>query len=177
MKRTMFVFCVLAVIGWGSTIMAADHMSQDDHGKMGESDMKHIDGMKHGGHDAMGEHGEGRMEGMAHGDTFKHRAVVEGVGAGFEIMSLASMNMKDPEGNTHHIMVKLHDNRKQQIEDAIGNIKVIGPDKQAQTNGLKNYAGIYAANVTFNEPGKYGIICLVKVEGKRRLYKFWYPHK
>ena len=178
MKKTIAVFSVLAVIGWGSTTLAAEHMSQDDHKAMEGSGMEKKTGMPHDDHKAMAEHGEGKMTGMTHGDTFKHHAVVEGMGADFQIMSLAVMNMKDPEGNSHHIMVKLHnDTTKDPVKDAIGNMKVIGPNEQTQTNSLKNYGGIYAANVTFDEPGKYGIICLIKVGEKKHLYKFWYQHK
>lgn len=158
--------------------MAADHMSQDDHKKMAGSGMGKMTGMSNDDHKAMGKAGEGKMTGMTHEDAFKHHAVVEGIGADFKIMSLASMNMKDPEGNTHHIMVELKDDStKQQMKDAIGNIKVIGPDKQTQTNQLKNYGGIYAANFTFDQHGKYGIICLIKADGKKHMYKFWYSHE
>jgi hypothetical protein len=58
------------------------------------------------------------------GDTYTHQAVVEGVRAEFQVMTLASMNMKDPEGNTHHVMVKFfHANSKDQIKNAVGKIK------------------------------------------------------
>ena len=170
-------------MGSGMEKMAG--MPDDDHkamggsgmGKMPESDMKNMPGMSNDEHKAMGEHGEGQMTGMT-GDAFKHHAVVEGIGADFKIMSLDSMNMKDPEGNTHHIMVEFKDDStKQQLKDAIGNIKVIAPDKQTQTNQLKNYGGIYAANFTFNQHGKYGVICLIKVDGKKHLYRFWYTYR
>ncbi len=197
MKTAIAAFCILAVIGWAPSTMAADEMSHDsnmpmaEHGKgemAGMPDEEHkgmekhgkedMTGMTHGDHEKMGDHGKGKMEGMAPGETFKHQAVVEGLRADFEIMSLSSMNMKDPEGNTHHIMVTLQDeSTEQKIEDAFGSVKVIGPDEQAQTNPLKNYGGIQAANVTFDKHGKYGVICLVKIDGKKHIYKFWYPHE
>ena len=87
--------------------------------------------------------------------TYEYQAVVGGVRAEFQIMSLASMNMKAPAGATHHVMVKLfHDTMNHQIQNAIGKVKVIGPGKKEQINPLKNYRGIFAANFTFKETGK-----------------------
>ena len=92
-------------------------------------------------------------------------------------MSLASMNMKDPNGATHHVMVNLfHDSMNHPIKDAVGKVKVIGPDKKEQINTLKNYNGTFAANFTFSKNGKYGVICLVKVDGEKQTFKFWYQH-
>ncbi len=44
------------------------------------------------------------MDYGAHSGTFTYKAVVEGIRAEFQIMSMASMNMKDPEGSTRPIM-------------------------------------------------------------------------
>lgn len=111
-------------------------------------------------------------------DTFKYKAVDKHIRAEFQIMSLASMNMKDPKGATHHVMVNLfHDSINHPIKDAVGKVKVIGPDGKEQTNTLKNYNGIFAANFTFSKNGKYGVICLVKVDGEKHTFKFWYQHE
>lgn len=111
------------------------------------------------------------------GATFKHEAMVDGIHSEFQIMSLESMNMKDPEGNTHHIMVKLfRNNPKEPVKEAVGKIKVISPSGKEQIGTLKNYSGIFAANFTFPEKGKYGIICLLKVKDQKVVFKFWYPH-
>ena len=117
------------------------------------------------------------MEHASPTDTFKHKAVVKNIRAEFQIMSLASMNMKDPDGATHHIMVNLfHDSMNHTIKDAVGKVKVIGPDKNEQINTLKNYNGTFAANFSFSKNGKYGVICLVKVDGEKHIFKFWYQH-
>ena len=93
-------------------------------------------------------------------------------------MSLASMNMKDPNGATHHVMIKLfHDSMNHPIKNAVGKVKIIKPDGKEQTNSLKNYNGIFAANFTFGENDKYGVICLVIVDGEKHIFKFWYPHE
>lgn len=109
--------------------------------------------------------------------VFEHKVIDNGIRAEFQIMSLASMNMKDPKGATHHVMVNLfHDSTNHPIKDAVGKVKVIMPDKKEQINTLKNYNGIFSANFTFSENGKYGVICLVKVDGEKHIFKFWYPH-
>ena len=122
--------------------------------------------------------GDHDMQSMDHGSmhgTFKHEATVEAVRAEFQVMSLESMNMKDPNGATHHVMVKFFDaDTGAPIKEAVGKIKVIAPSKRESVVDLKDYSGIYAANFTIDEPGDYGVICLAKVGGKKPLYKFWY---
>lgn len=120
----------------------------------------------------------GEMDHEAMASTFEHRMVDKQIRGEFQIMSLASMNMQDPSGATHHVMVKLFDNSgNQPVKEAVGKIKVIGPDKNEQINSLKNYSGVFAANFTFGQKGKYGIMCLVKINEEKHLFKFWYPHK
>lgn len=122
-------------------------------------------------------HGDKSMDHQKMAGEFKHYMTMEGVKAEFQIMSLASMNMKDADGATHHIMVKfMKDDSGEQIKEAVGRIKVISPSKKETVVDLKDYSGTYAANVTFDEAGKYGVICLAKVDGKKPLYKFWYSH-
>ena len=121
---------------------------------------------------------EAKKTGGSTGNTgYKHEAVVDGVRSEFQIMSLESMNMKDEKGATHHIMVKLFDDAtRNEIKQAVGKIKIIGPDGAEQVSTLKNYSGIFAANFTFGQTGKYGVICLLKVDGQKKLVKFWYNH-
>ncbi len=125
------------------------------------------------------------MEGMdhaaaGHGDMqhFKHTETIDGVQAEFQVMDLASMNMKDDKGSTHHVMVSLHDAATgEQIKTAAGRVKVIGPDGKDQVVDLKDYSGILAANFMAMEKGKYGIICLFKANGKKSTAKFWWDYK
>lgn len=130
-------------------------------------------GQEHSG----SSHGDSNMQHDGTAAGFKHQEVVGGIRAEFQVMSLASMKMDDPGGNTHHIMVKfVNEKMNHQIDKAVGKIKVITPSKKEQTNALKNYGGILAANFTFSDKGKYGVICLFKVDGKKHTVKFWYPH-
>jgi hypothetical protein len=156
MKNRLTLIVLILVLTFGSLAIAGTaHQSQVD---------------KSGSH-------SGTMKNGVTGDSFTHQAVVEGVRAEFQVMTLASMNMKDPEGNTHHVMVKFfHANSKDQIKNAMGKIKVISPSGQERAETLENYSGVFAANFTFAEKGKYGVICLFEVDGKKRLVKFWYPH-
>ena len=109
--------------------------------------------------------------------SFKHEVVVDGVRAEFQVMSLASMNLTDESGATHHVMVKFIDeNENKQIHHTAGKVKVISPTNKEQVKSLENYNGIFAANFMFMEKGKYGVICLIKVDGQKKLFKFWYPH-
>jgi len=126
------------------------------------------------GHETM-EHSS--MDHGAMGGTFTHEAVVDGVRAEFQVMSLAAMKMTDPEGNTHHVMAKFYEQTsKDQIKDAVGKIKVIAPSGKEQVADLKDYSGIFAANFAVEEKGKYGIICLFKIGDKKRVAKFWYEN-
>jgi antitoxin component YwqK of YwqJK toxin-antitoxin module len=73
-------------------------------------------------------------------------------------------------------MVKFFDATSQsQIKNAMGEIRLISPSGKEHEEAMTNYGGILAANFTFDEKGKYGVICLFKVDGKKRLVKFWYP--
>ena len=118
-------------------------------------------GTFHKDHDNSKASDQGKMQRNTPPGTYERQVVVGGVRAEFQIMSLASMNMKDPNGATHHVMVKLfHDSANHPIKDAVGKVKVIEP------NG----------NFSFKKTGKYGVICLVKVGEEKYLFKFWYHH-
>ena len=109
--------------------------------------------------------------------TFSHNTVVDGIRAEFQIMSLKEMNIKDPNGATHHVMLRLfHDKMNHQIKNIAGKVKVVSPSGKEQTATLKDYNGIFAANFSFSDKGKYGVICLFKEDGKKHLVKFWYHH-
>jgi hypothetical protein len=116
------------------------------------------------------------MEHGQTGGTFTHQATADGVRAEFQVMSLASMNMKDPKGNTHHVMVKLFNaTSNSQIKDAAGQIRIIGPSGKEQKEILTNYNGILAASFTFDEKDKYRMICVFDAGGKKGEISFWYP--
>ena len=121
------------------------------------------------------------MEGMNHGSdskdgTFKHSAMAGDIHVEFQVMDLASMNMNDPEGKTHHVMATFTRDGKK-LESVAGKVKLISPSGKEQLAGLKDFGGgVYAANFTIDEPGKWGVISLFKNGEGQHTVKFWYPH-
>ena len=79
MKNRLTLIVLILVLTFGSLANAGTAHQSQDHKSGSQS---------------------GTMKSGVTGDTFTHQAVVEGVRAEFKVMSLASMNMKDPEGNT-----------------------------------------------------------------------------
>ena len=168
MKKPTFLIAVFIV-----ALIAAPALAMQGHDSHGSSDGQDMQSEDKTDHSAHG----GDMSSSSSGGTFKHHASMDGMDADFQVMSLASMNMTSDKGETHHIMVNLKDaDGGTPIKDAVGKIKVIAPDKTEQVSPLKNYSGILAANFTFKEPGKYGVICLVKNDDEKRVFKFWYHH-
>ncbi len=121
------------------------------------------------------------MEKMDHGDstengTFTHTAMAGDIHVEFKIMDLASMKMKDPNGKTHHVMATFMRNGEK-ITMLVAKIKLISPSKKAQIADLKDYGGgAFAAKVTIDESGKWGVICVFKAGSEKQTVKFWYPH-
>jgi hypothetical protein len=164
---------ILSIIALFMFAAAHPALAGDAHHEGGHAGQSHSFGSSHEASGGM-KH-DSSMSGM---HTFKHQAVVDGIQAEFQVMSLASMNMKDPEGRTHHIMVKFaREGSDNPISGAIGKIKVIAPNKKEQIGVLKHYGDLMAANFTFDAPGKYGVICLFKENGRKHVVKFWYPHE
>jgi len=157
MKKSILLIITILVIGTGIKYAAAQDPEHEGHHKM---DMPMNDSGKMASH------------------NFKYSGVDKGIRAEFEIMSLADMGMKPSDGSTHHIMFKIfHDSMNHQLQEATGKIKVIDPDGNEQTSDIKNYNGIFAVNTMFPKPGKYGVICLLKINDDKPLFKFWYTHK
>ena len=102
--------------------------------------------------------------------------MVDGIHAEFQIMDLASMNMTDPEGRTHHVMVSFMKD-EQKITQAVGKVKLIAPSGKEQLADLKDFgSGVFAVNFTIDEQGKWGVICLFKDTDGKHTVKFWYTH-
>lgn len=155
------------VLGLNTNILAMDQSE----GHSGDHSAGHSSGQ------AMVSPGEKKMDHSGPDHPFKHSAMMDGIHSEFQVMSLESMNMTDPDGNTHHIMVKFtRGDKGEDIKGAVGKIKVIAPSGEEQISTLKDYGGTMAGNFTFKKKGKYGVICLVKVGNDKRVFKFWYPH-
>ncbi|MGL1933290.1 MAG: hypothetical protein OCC45_16270 [Desulfotalea sp.] len=122
------------------------------------------------------DHTNMASESQKMGDTFKHMAMVDGIHSEFQVMDLASMNMSDPDGNTHHVMATFNQD-DMKITEAVGKVKIISPSGKEQLADLKDFGGgNFAASFKVEEDGKYGIICLFKDSKGKHSVKFWYPH-
>ena len=174
-KQTVLILAVIfTLVTVSAMAMQGNDMQSDKAMDHGGHDMQSDKAMDHSGHDMQSDK---KMDHTGMDGTFKHTATQGGIDAEFQVMSLASMNMTSDKGETHHIMVNLSQaDGGDPIKDAVGKIKVIGPDGKEQISTLKNYNGILAGNFTFKEPGKYGVICLLKNEDKKPVFKFWYHH-
>jgi hypothetical protein len=163
---TMFAMCSFLLVG---SAMAMDSKSHDmskpaEHAAMDQTKEVPMD------HGAM-NHGTSHE-----GGTFKHAVMVDGIHAEFQVMDLASMNMTDPEGRTHHVMASFLKNNEK-IAKAVGKIKLISPSGKEQVATLKEFgSGVYASNFTIDENGKWGVICLFKDADGKHTAKFWYQH-
>ena len=171
----------ILILGINTAVTAMDQSKGSSGNKTGmhsgDHSGKHQSTGEAKGHAMDGSSGH-NMSASGMEQHFKHSDMVDGINSEFQVMSLASMNMTDPEGNTHHIMVKLtRGDKGEDIKGAVGKIKVIAPSGEEQISALKDYSGIMAGNFTFKEKGKYGVICLVKAGDDKRVFKFWYPHE
>ncbi|MGB3213112.1 MAG: hypothetical protein WBB19_20585 [Desulforhopalus sp.] len=164
---TIVTFCSLFLIG---SAMAMDSKSHDhaNHAGQATMDESKAESMDHSAMD----HGSSKE-----GGTFKHAMMVDGIHAEFQVMELASMNMTDPEGRTHHIMASFMKN-DEKIAKAVGKVKLISPSGKEQVADLKDFgSGVFAANFTIDEEGKWGVICLFKDMDGKHTAKFWYQHE
>jgi len=157
------LLAVLLTVSLGPNLAGA--MQGAQHGDTHGSEHSTEHGMEHGG-----DHGAG------HGGTYKHMATVDDIQAEFQVMSLASMNMSDPDGNTHHVMATFAKG-DDKITKMVGKVKLIAPSGKEQISELKDYGGgNFAANFLIDEDGKWGVICLFKDADGQHTVKFWYPH-
>lgn len=126
--------------------------------------------MKGMDHDNM-SHGSENVDG-----TFIHAAMAGDTHAEFQVMDLASMNMTDPAGNSHHVMATFIRNGEK-LDNIVGKVKLVSPSGKEQLASLEDFgSGVFAANFTIDEPGKWGVICLFKAGQEQHSVKFWYPH-
>lgn len=153
MKNVLIAVIAAMALGLGSLALAAS--THQGHGDMAGS----------------GAMGQGSAKG-----TFTHQAVDQGVRVEFQIMSLASMKTTDTGGATHHIMVTfVREGKNEQIRNVMGRIRVVSPSGKDQVETLKDYSGMYAANFSFPEKGKYEVTCVFKAGDRQHVIKFSYP--
>jgi hypothetical protein len=144
-----------------------------DHSKMDHSQHDHSNLAQNSDMDMKSDSGSS----MSMPGHFEKTVVQGDIEAKFQIMSFASMNMKPMKGETHHIMVKFINKKTgKKIDNAVGKVQVVFPDGKKKGENLKNYSGDYTANYSFENGKKYGVMCIVKADGKKESFKFWYNH-
>lgn len=159
LKTLAAVAALIATLGLAGHAIAADAMN---HGSTGKTEHSTMD--------------KGADQGAMAPMGFTHTETVDGIAATFQVMTLASMNMKDAHGATHHVMVEFtKDGAK--LAGLKGSVKLVAPSGKEQTAQLTDYSGTLASNFTINEPGKWGVICLFKQGDAKHLAKFWYENK
>ena len=57
----------------------------------------------------------------------------------------------------------------------MGRVRVVSPSGKDQVETLKDFSGMYAANFSFPEKGKYEVTCVFKAGDKQHVIKFSYP--
>ena len=133
---------IISMLALSSFFLIGSAMAMDkatmDHSTMDHSKMESMDNSKM-------DHGASQESG-----TFKEAVMVDGIHAEFQVMDLASMNMTDPEGRTHHIMASFMKNDAK-ITDVVGKVKLISPSGKEQLGDLKNVgSGVFATNFTIS---------------------------
>ena len=163
LKTLAAAAALIAALGLAGHAIAADAM---DHGSMD----KPAAAMDKTMDKDMNKSGDMAPMGTTHTET------VDGIAATFQVMTLASMNMKDAHGATHHVMVDfVKDGAK--LTGLKGSIKLVAPSGKEQTAALTDYSGTLAASFKVDEPGKWGVICLFKDGDAKHVAKFWYEKK
>ena len=169
MKKVVAIVCMTVLVATGSAVWASMDMNHSKDHKDNHS------------HDSM----SGKMKHMEHKDGMK---MPEG-------MSMKSMNIDDYKvvfhimdmpayhkymknmghtgemmmgnGVTHHIMMNITDKNGRKVENAVVKVKVIDPGKKSQTQSLMSMMGSYGAGFKMETKGKYQIMTLFKIDGKK----------
>lgn len=138
--------------------------------------MKGMDSSGHGMSAGKMSHSSTMSGSATKNDNFMHTGMTDGIHTNFQIMSLASMKMKAPDGKTHHIMVSFSQD-DQKMNEVVGTMSVISPTGKKQTGELKNFGGgMYASNFNFDEAGEWNIVCRFKDQSTKHAVNFKYQH-
>jgi len=180
-KKITLIITGLAITIAGSAFAEMDHSMHSNEHMSG--------GMKQGEHDEMkmqsGEMGMKMSEGMAMKtlqiDDYKLAFHIMDMPAYHKLMKTMGMKHSQMEGDTsHHIMVDIAGKDGKKIEGAVVKIKLIDPRKKSQEKLLKpmmGQLGQYGADFKMIHKGKYQIITLFKIGGKKHKGGYRYEMK
>ena len=174
MKKVVAIVCTTVLIAAGSTVWASMDMnhSKEHHDSMSSGKMLHM------------EH-EDEMKGPK--GMMMRTMNIDGYKVSFHIMDIhrymEKMGHEGHEGQmmgkdaTHHIMMEIIDKNGKKIENAVVKVKVIDPEKKSQSQALTSMMGNYGANFNMPAKGKYQIMTLFKIGGKKHKGGYWHEMK
>lgn len=178
MKKVVAIVCTTVLVVACSTAWASMDM---DHSK------SHKDSHSH---DSM----SGKMEHMEHKDEMKmpegmsmKTMNIDGYKVTFHIMDMFSYHnymknmghkgqMMDKDA-THHIMMDITDKNGKKVENATVKVKVINSEKESQSKPMTSMMKNYGANFKMEHKGKYQIMTLFKIDGKKHKGGYWHKIK
>jgi len=178
MKKAIVTAIITVVITTVSTVWAS-------------MDMNHSKGHRDShNHDAI----SGKMEHMEHKDEIKMpegmsmKAMnIDGYKVSFHVMTMPAyhtymenMGHKGQmmgKGATHHIMMDITGQNGKKVESAVVKVKVIDPKKRSQYQALMSMMGNYGANFNMPAKGKYQIMTLFKIDGRKHKGGYWHEVK
>jgi len=85
----------------------------------------------------------------------------------------ATAAVLDTKGRTHHIDIILRDEKTgEKITDAKTKLKIIAPDNKSVEKMMTLHMGTWETDIDLKSPGKYGMISLIRIGDKDRVFKF-----
>ena len=142
-------------------------------------------------HSYAGDDGQIKEKGMPMPEGVDmHDLEIDGYKATFHIMNMPvyhklmkSMGMKHSQmegGTSHHVMVKILDNKEKMLSAAVVKIRVVDPRGNSREKALKpmkGNLGQYGADFKMIHRGKYRITAEFKASGKMHRGSYTYEMK
>jgi hypothetical protein len=127
-------------------------------------------------------HGAGHEShgaGMLKAGKVAHGEVVDGVRVTASVIDMRGKALPKGMKETHHVMLVFSPEKTgKPITTGVVKVKIIAPDKTAQTKDLPAMDGHFGADFAMPAPGRYGVMARFKLaDGKVRNSKFWYTVK
>ena len=163
MKKVLLSAALILAVSTASASMNMNHNKNHDHGRKKTQNYEDM------------EMPEGMIMKIMNIDGFKvifH--VMDKVAFHSFMESMGHAGHKMEKGATNHIMMEIIDPDGEKVENAAVKVKVIDPEKKAETKPLHAMMGHYGANFKMHPKGKYQIMTLFKVKGKKHKGGYWY---
>lgn len=127
-------------------------------------------------------HGAGHSHqgaGMLKAGRVAHEEVVDGVKVTASVIDMRGKALPKGMKETHHVMLVFAPVKTgAPAASGVVKVKIVAPDKTAQTKDLPAMDGHFGADFAMPAPGRYGVMVKFKLpDGKVRSSKFWYVVK